>query len=141
MDQPTPQCLQRIQHDLAELHGDPPPGVFVSPAENDMTLLHAIIVGSWGTPLEGGFFHLVLKFPSDYPSRPPHVRFLTGVGKASFNSHIYGEAMCLSVLGTAPGPSWNPEMNIGSLASLHSILPGRRCFGAHALQHYPHRRV
>ncbi|XP_037271669.2 ubiquitin-conjugating enzyme E2 Z [Rhipicephalus microplus] len=122
-EQPTPQCLQRIQHDLAELNANPPPGVFVSTEENDMTLLHAVIVGSWGTPIEGGFFRLVLKFPHDYPSRPPRVRFLTGVGKASFSGHIYGELVCLSVLGTAPGPGWNPAMNIGSLlVSIQSFL-------------------
>lgn len=64
-EQPTPQCLQKIQRDLAELHADPPPGVFVAPVENDITVLHAIIVGAWDPPLEGGFFHLTLTCPPD----------------------------------------------------------------------------
>ncbi|KAL1443955.1 hypothetical protein MTO96_030113 [Rhipicephalus appendiculatus] len=85
-EQPTPQCLQRIQRDLAELHADPASGVFAAPEENDMTVLHAVIVGSWDSPLEGGLFHLVLKCPRDYPMRPPHACFLTGVQKGTIGS-------------------------------------------------------
>ncbi|KAL1443954.1 hypothetical protein MTO96_030112 [Rhipicephalus appendiculatus] len=93
-EQPTPQCLQRIQRDLAELNADPPPGVFVAPEENDMSVLHAVIVGSWDTPLEGGLFHMVLKCPRDYPMKPPHVFFLTGAQeRVSFNGHIGGGTM------------------------------------------------
>ncbi|KAH7961616.1 ubiquitin-conjugating enzyme E2 Z [Rhipicephalus sanguineus] len=123
-EQPTPQSLQRIQRDLAELHGDPPPGVFAAPEENDMSVLHAVIVGSWDTPLEGGLFHVVLKFPPDYPMRPPHAFFLTGVqARVSFNAHIYGGGICLSTLGTAAGPSWSPAQTIGSLlVSIQSLL-------------------
>ncbi|KAH8009082.1 hypothetical protein HPB51_010272 [Rhipicephalus microplus] len=64
-EQPTQPCLQTIHRDLAELQADPSPGVFVAPEENDMTVVHAVIIGSWDTPLEGGLFHLVLKCPHD----------------------------------------------------------------------------
>ncbi|KAH7961640.1 hypothetical protein HPB52_010980 [Rhipicephalus sanguineus] len=122
--EPSPQCLQRVQRDLAELHADPPPGVVVAPEENDITMLHAVIVGSWDTLLEGGLFHVVLKCPRDYPMRPPHACFLTGVQKGvSFNGHIHGWRICLSTLGTAPGPSWSPAQTIGSLlVSIQSLL-------------------
>ncbi|XP_075539693.1 ubiquitin-conjugating enzyme E2 Z-like [Dermacentor variabilis] len=56
--------------------------------------------------------------------RPPRVRFLTGAGKVSFNSHIRGEHICPSLLGTAPnGPSWSSALSIGSLlVSIQSSL-------------------
>ncbi|KAL1445725.1 hypothetical protein MTO96_029034, partial [Rhipicephalus appendiculatus] len=41
-------------------------------------MVHAVIVGSWDTTLEGGLFYVVLKCPRDYPMRPPHACFLTG---------------------------------------------------------------
>lgn len=48
---------------------------------------------------------------------------MTGVGRASFNSHIHSEAICLSLLGTTPGPSWSPALSIGSLlVSVQSFL-------------------
>ncbi|KAH7960407.1 hypothetical protein HPB49_019226 [Dermacentor silvarum] len=121
--QPTPWCLHRLQRDLMELHADPPPGVFVAPEENDMSTLHAVIVGPWGTPLEGGLFRLQLKCPPDYPMVPPLALFMTGEGDVSFSSHIYGESICLSILCTAPGPSWSPALTVGSLlVSIQSLM-------------------
>ncbi|KAH8009083.1 hypothetical protein HPB51_010273 [Rhipicephalus microplus] len=119
-EQPTPQCVQRIQRDLAELHSDPASCVFAAPEENDITVMHAVIVGSWDSPLEGGLFHLVLKCPPDYPIRPPHAFFLTGAQSGvSFNSHIYGGRICLDTLGLA----WSPAQTVGSLlVSILSLL-------------------
>nr|XP_050025435.1 ubiquitin-conjugating enzyme E2 Z-like [Dermacentor andersoni] len=122
-EEPTPQCLQRVQRDLLELHTDPPPGVFVAPEENDLSMLHAVIVGSWGTPLQGGLFHLLIKCPRDYPMVPPRVRFMTVEPRVSFNAHIHGEWVCLSILGTTVGPPWSPALSIASLlVSIQSMM-------------------
>lgn len=98
--------------------------MFAAPEENDITMLHAVIVGSWDTPIEGSLFRLVLKCPPDYPMRPPHAFFLTGAQSGvSFNSHIYGGRICLSTLVLARGPSWSPAQTIGSLlVSIQSLL-------------------
>nr|XP_050025426.2 ubiquitin-conjugating enzyme E2 Z-like [Dermacentor andersoni] len=121
--EPTPWCLYRLQRELAELHADPPPGVYVAPEENDMTTLHAVIVGPWGTPLEGGLFHLQLRYPPDYPMVPPIARFMTDEDNVSFSSHVNGGSICLSLLCTAPGPSWSPALTISSLlVSIQSLM-------------------
>jgi hypothetical protein len=46
----------------------------------------------------------------DYPQKPPKVQFLTtGGGTVRFNPNLYESGrVCLSLLGTWDGPSWDP---------------------------------
>ena len=37
----------------------------------------ACIIGPAGTPYEGGLFYIDISLPSDYPFRPPKLRFRT----------------------------------------------------------------
>ncbi|XP_070389954.1 uncharacterized protein [Dermacentor albipictus] len=124
-EQPSPQCLQKVQRDLAELARHPPPGVFVDPEEKDITTIHAIIVGPEGTPYEGGFFHFILKCPRDYPVVPPLARIITtDSGREGFNPNLCSNGkVCLSILGTSPGPQWSSANSLESvLVSIQSLL-------------------
>ncbi|KAH7960745.1 hypothetical protein HPB49_022758 [Dermacentor silvarum] len=124
-EQPSPQCLQRVQRDLAELAHHPPPGVFIEPEEEDITTIHAIIVGPDGTPYEGGFFHFMLKCPRDYPVAPPLARIMTtDSGLLAFNPNLCSNGkVCLSILGTFPGPPWSSAHSLESvLVSIQSLL-------------------
>lgn len=42
------------------------------------------IKGPKGTPYEGGLFKLEVKFPPDYPQKPPFVRLHTGIWHPNF---------------------------------------------------------
>ncbi|KAH6938486.1 hypothetical protein HPB50_010005 [Hyalomma asiaticum] len=112
-EEPTPQYLQRVQGDLEELHAGPPPG---------------------------SLFHWLLECRNDYPMRLPTMFFFTGAGEvASFKSHIRKGNICLSTLGTAPGPSWSPAVNMRSLpVSIQSFLSDAH-IGEHAPRHYQNR--
>ncbi|XP_037557696.1 ubiquitin-conjugating enzyme E2 Z [Dermacentor silvarum] len=89
-EQPTPHCLLRVRRDIAELHTEPLPGVFVAPEESDLTRIHAVLVGPSKTPYHGGFFHFLVKCPPDYPMSPPRVRIMTtDGGRVTFNRHFY----------------------------------------------------
>nr|XP_054931798.1 ubiquitin-conjugating enzyme E2 Z-like [Dermacentor andersoni] len=124
-EQPSTQCLLRLSRDLAHIFDDPPPGVFVEPEENDITNVHAVIVGPDDTPYEGGFFHFVLKCLPDYPARPPLVRLMTtDAGRVRFNPNLYSSGLVsLSILGTFPGPSWCADMTLETvLVSIQSLL-------------------
>ncbi|KAH7960072.1 hypothetical protein HPB49_016742 [Dermacentor silvarum] len=119
--QPSPQCLQRVQRDLAEFARHPPPGVFIEPEKEDITTIHAIIVGPDGTPYEGGFFHFVLKLPPDYPVEPPLVRFMTtDGGRVGFNPNLHADGkVCLSF----PRPPWSAALSLECvLVSVQSLL-------------------
>ncbi|XP_037526662.1 ubiquitin-conjugating enzyme E2 Z [Rhipicephalus sanguineus] len=122
---PSAACLLRIERDIEEIKADPLPGIFVSPEENDLSKLHAVVVGPSGTPYEGGFFHFFIKCPSSYPMQPPYVRLVnTDGGRVRFNPNFYafGE-LCLSILDTWSGPAWSPVQTIGTvLLSIQSLL-------------------
>lgn len=46
----------------------------ISPDENDITHIQALIVGPPDTPYAYGFFHFDMIFPHDYPWNPPKVQ-------------------------------------------------------------------
>ncbi|KAH7971531.1 hypothetical protein HPB49_025565 [Dermacentor silvarum] len=122
---PTPACLLRVTREIADIKADPLPGIHISPEESDLTRIHALVVGPDGTPYEGGFFHFFLKCPPNYPIQPPRVRLMTtDAGRVRFNPNLYANGMvCLSILGTFPGPAWSPAQGIGSvLVSIQSLL-------------------
>lgn len=43
--------------------------------DDDIFKWSIVVVGTAGTPLEGGFFNAVLEFPQDYPQNPPTMKF------------------------------------------------------------------
>lgn len=122
---PSPQCLLRIKRDMMSIYNEPPPGLFVVPDENDITVIHALITGSFDTPYEGGFFYFLIRCPPDYPIRPPRVKLMTtGGGTVRFNPNLYKNGkICLSILGTWTGPCWSPAQSLASvLISIQSLL-------------------
>ncbi|KAL1485165.1 hypothetical protein MTO96_032144 [Rhipicephalus appendiculatus] len=125
---PSRNCLERVTRDLADFHADPPPGVFMAPEEDNMTVVHAIVTGAAGTSYQGGFFHLLMKCTNSYPMSPPQVRFMTtDGGRVWFSPHITSNGhICLSLLGTYTGQPWTPAHNLSSVAlSIQSMLDDR----------------
>ncbi|XP_046982713.1 ubiquitin-conjugating enzyme E2 Z-like [Schistocerca americana] len=122
---PSAQCLLRIKRDMMSIYNEPPPGLFVVPDEKDITVIHALITGSFDTPYEGGFFYFLVRCPPDYPIRPPRVKLMTtGGGTVRFNPNLYKNGkICLSILGTWTGPCWSPAQSLASvLISIQSLL-------------------
>jgi len=122
---PSPIAIIRIKRDITDLFKSPAPGICVLPDENDITVIHALISGPMDTPYEGGFFYFVLKCGADYPASPPRARLITtGSGGTRFNPNLYKNGkVCLSILGTWPGPGWSPVLSLGSvLISIQSLM-------------------
>ncbi|CAH1403559.1 unnamed protein product [Nezara viridula] len=119
------QCVSRVKRDMLAIYNDPPPGIFVIQDEQDLTLIHALITGSFETPYEGGYFYFIVRCPPDYPIKPPKVKFMTtGGGTVRFNPNLYKcGKVCISILGTWSGPAWSPALTISSvLISIQSLL-------------------
>ena len=84
------------------------------PVNDDvMDIWEAKLFGPDGSPYQGGVFTLDMRFPKDYPFKPPKVKFLTKVYHPNINNN--GE-ICLDILKT----SWSPALSINKL--LLSIL-------------------
>jgi ubiquitin-conjugating enzyme E2 D/E len=47
--------------------------------DDDIFNWRAFIKGPAGTPFEGGCFELAVRFPSEYPFKPPFLQFLTPI--------------------------------------------------------------
>ncbi|XP_070546145.1 ubiquitin-conjugating enzyme E2 Z-like [Ptychodera flava] len=111
--------------DIMSIYNEPPLGMRVVPDKDDITKVHALITGPFDTPYEGGFSHFLIRFPPDYPIRPPRVKLITtGDGKVRFNPNLYRNGkVCLSILGTWSGPAWSPAQSLSSvLISIQSLM-------------------
>ena len=92
----------------------PNSAAFVCFAEERMDLCRAIITGPVDTPYAHGIFVFDVFFPTNYPSIPPLVTFMTtGGGQTRFNPNLYQDGkVCLSLLGTwhaaDESQKWNP---------------------------------
>ncbi len=67
-----------LRNQLKELIKNPVDGFSVGLVDDsDIFEWQVIIEGPPGTLFEGGLFPALLKFPKEYPNRPPEMRFTT----------------------------------------------------------------
>eukprot|EP00746_Dinoflagellata_sp_MGD_P015275 gnl/MRDRNA2_/MRDRNA2_133851_c0_seq1.p1 gnl/MRDRNA2_/MRDRNA2_133851_c0~~gnl/MRDRNA2_/MRDRNA2_133851_c0_seq1.p1 ORF type:complete len:408 (-),score=61.53 gnl/MRDRNA2_/MRDRNA2_133851_c0_seq1:344-1450(-) len=99
-------------------------GIFINWDDNDFSKAVAMITGPEDTPYAHGFFFFDIQFPDNYPMYPPKVTFMTGDGRVRFNPNLYVDGkVCLSILGTWQGPSWNSQQSLRTvLFSIQSLL-------------------
>ena len=118
-------ALKRITKELADLNKDPPWGCSAGPTGEDMFQWQGTIEGPKDSPYEGGVFHLSMKFPHDYPFKPPDVHFTTKIYHCNifFNDdpktqHLNGKPCMDSLQG-----QWSPALTISKLLlSIQSLL-------------------
>ena len=110
-------ALRRLQRELTEIQQDPPVGCTAGPVkEEDMFLWEAMIFGPSDSPFAGGIFNLSIRFPSDYPFKPPIVTFKTKIYHPNINA---AGGICLDILKN----QWSPALSISKvLLSILSLL-------------------
>ena len=108
--------LKRLQKELIDIEKEPPSNCSAGPVDDDLYHWSGTIIGPSDSPYSGGIFWLDIHFPSQYPFKPPKVRFNTKIYHPNINSN---GSICLDILGNG----WSPALTIGKmLLSISSLL-------------------
>jgi ubiquitin-conjugating enzyme E2 D/E len=110
-------AARRIQRELTDIQQDPPANCTAGPASDaDFFNWEAMIFGPADSPFQGGIFRLSIRFPSDYPFKPPIVTFKTRIYHPNINA---AGGICLDIL----KGQWSPALTISKvLLSILSLL-------------------
>lgn len=102
-------CVKRLQKEYRALCKEPVSHIVARPSPNDILEWHYVLEGSQGTPFAGGYYYGKIKFPADYPFKPPGISMTTPNGRFMTQKKI-----CLSMSDFHP-ESWNPMWSVSSI--------------------------
>lgn len=105
----TQICLVRLKKELDKITKEKNELFEAKPLPNNLLEWHYVIKGPKNTPYENGYYHGVLKFPSDYPYKPPSIQLLTPNGRFSTNTRL-----CLSNSDYHP-ENWSPFWSVSNI--------------------------
>mmetsp|Transcript_22855 Transcript_22855/g.29868 ORF Transcript_22855/g.29868 Transcript_22855/m.29868 type:complete len:222 (-) Transcript_22855:119-784(-) len=113
----TVLCARRLQKEYMKIKKSPIENIEVHPLEDNILEWHYCLTGTKGSLYEGGYYHGVLKFPPEYPMKPPSVIMYTPNGR--FKTHT---RLCLSMSDYHP-ETWNPMWSVSTiLMGLYSFM-------------------
>jgi len=110
-------AARRLEREYKDVQNDPPANCSAGPVtEDDFFNWEAVIFGPEDSPYVGGVFHLAIRFPTDYPFKPPIVTFKTKIYHPNINS---AGGICLDIL----KGQWSPALSVSKvLLSILSLL-------------------
>ncbi|KAL2557244.1 Ubiquitin-conjugating enzyme E2 19 [Forsythia ovata] len=112
----THSVLKRLQSELMALMMSGDSGISAFPEEDNIFHWKGTITGSKDTVFEGTEYKLSLSFPSDYPFKPPKVKFETSCFHPNFDMH---GNICLDIL----QDKWSSAYDVRTiLLSIQSLL-------------------
>ena len=107
-------AVMRLQKEYQRLGKEPMPNILAEPNPSNILEWHFVINGPSATPYEGGQYHGVLRFPPEYPYKPPAVMMMTPNGRFNTNTRL-----CLSMSDFHP-ETWVPAWSVSSI--LNGVL-------------------
>ena len=107
--------MKRLLKELREIEKQPNPHVFIEPSDSLQTL-KASISGIQG-PYSQAKFNLLVNVSSEYPLKPPSIKFTTTICHPNVNFDT-GE-ICLDLLQNGWSPQWTI---VGCLEAIRMLL-------------------
>ena len=104
--------------------------IYIEFDQSNILKAYAIIFGPSDTIYEGSVLYFDINFPTNYPFNPLNIKYNSNGNNLRIHPNIYTcGKVCLSILGTWPGPKWTSIMNISSvLLSIKSLLDNEPLF-------------
>ena len=109
------KAMKRVAKELKALNksdGCPEGVIGAGPRGDNLLEWQASIEGPEGTPYEDGIFFLNVKFPTDYPFKPPEVTFETTIYHPNVNTS--SGAICMDTL---KQDQWGPSTTLAQVLS------------------------
>eukprot|EP01124_Arcella_intermedia_P015375 TRINITY_DN21880_c0_g1_i1.p1 TRINITY_DN21880_c0_g1~~TRINITY_DN21880_c0_g1_i1.p1 ORF type:complete len:231 (+),score=48.08 TRINITY_DN21880_c0_g1_i1:22-693(+) len=103
------EATKRLRKEYANIVKDPPPNIIARPSMSNILEWHYVIYGLQEAPYEGGQYHGKVKFPPEYPHKPPSIMMVTPNGRFAPNSRL-----CFSMSDFHP-ETWNPLWSVSTI--------------------------
>ncbi|XP_038907075.1 ubiquitin-conjugating enzyme E2 D1-like [Benincasa hispida] len=72
-------AMYRIENELRAMNEEAATHCSFGPVGDDIFRWEGVVIGPACSCYEGGIFQLSIQFPSNYPLRPPYIKFLTKI--------------------------------------------------------------
>ena len=88
-------AIKRLMKEMKALKDNPYTEFSIHPKPDKFLDWEGIIFGPESSPYQGGIFKFEMKFPKEYPNKPPKLQFITPL----FHPNIYTDGkVCISIL-------------------------------------------
>lgn len=101
--------IKRLHKEHKDILDNPNPNFVAEPDPDNIFDWHYCLYNLKQCVYEGGYYHGMLKFPKEYPMKPPSVIMLTPSGRFEC-----GQRICLTISDWHP-ESWNPVWKVESI--------------------------
>jgi len=102
-------AVTRLKKDYIKFKKDPLPFISAEPLHSNILEWHYVIQGPPDSPYCGGVYHGKIKFPPEFPFRPPSIFMITPNGRFKTNFRL-----CLSMSDYHPD-TWNPAWTVSTI--------------------------
>ncbi len=119
------RVIKRIANiDMKKIDDLKKSGIYLEFDEDNIFNARAIIFGPEDTIYNGAILYFNITFPVNYPYAPLKINYVPNGNTIRIHPNIYTcGKICLSILGTWPGPKWTSIMDVSCvLLSIKSLL-------------------